>query len=58
MYMHIFLTAMQVFKRALDVDPLDAVLLSNYGRVLEESGGDGVYARAHVSVCLCVSCVH
>ena len=32
--------ASEAFQRALQVDPLDPVLLSNYGRVLEESGGD------------------
>jgi len=35
---------MQTLARALEQAPLDAVVLSNYARVLEESGGDAEQA--------------
>jgi hypothetical protein len=44
---------MQTLARALEQAPLDAVVLSNYARVLEESGGDAEQAISPPPVFFC-----
>ena len=56
--------AINVLRRGLEFDPVDPILLANYARVLEESGGkclhvlQSVCCIVRVAICVmqCVRC--